>query len=194
MVSKLLLAVQETILRTRNEPSTLALMEKYIDIRKGLSFNKTPAVYGAFPTDPYSHTPKGQGARQPGMSGMVKEEILTRQMELGWFMENGRLNFDFLLLDRKELLSSQSVFSYWNVKEQMEQMELPAGSVAYTICQVPVVVRVSSENCIEVYRADGSTEWVASHALDSVNSQHIFQRDGVIHHLDVSFKLNDPFA
>ena len=41
MISKLLLAVQETIIRTRSEPSTPALMDKYADIRKGLSFNKT---------------------------------------------------------------------------------------------------------------------------------------------------------
>ena len=95
MVSKLLLAVQETILRTRDEPSTAALIEKYADIRKGQSFNKPPDVYGAFPTDPYSHTPKGQGAKQPGMTGMVKEEILTRQVELGFSIENGNITFDF---------------------------------------------------------------------------------------------------
>ena len=105
MVSKLLLAVQETILRTRSEPSAGALIEIYADIRKGQSFNKTPDVYGAFPTDPYSHTPKGQGAKQPGMTGMVKEEIITRQVELGLSIENGNLGFDFLLLDRREFLS-----------------------------------------------------------------------------------------
>ena len=104
MVSKLLLAVQETIMRTRNEPSTPSLIENYLDIRKGLSFNKTPENYRAFPTDPYSHTPKGQGAKQPGMTGMVKEEILTRQQELGLPMADGKLSFDHLLLDRKEFL------------------------------------------------------------------------------------------
>src|SRR6185295_10402981 len=40
MVSKLLLAVQETILRKKGESSIKALTEKYADIRKGLSFNK----------------------------------------------------------------------------------------------------------------------------------------------------------
>ena len=35
------------------------------------------------------------------MTGMVKEEILTRQMELGFSIENGHLVFDFLLLDRE---------------------------------------------------------------------------------------------
>jgi hypothetical protein len=100
MVSKLLLAVQETILRTRNETSTAALIETYADIRRGVCFNKSPGIYGAFPTDPYSHTPKGQGAKQPGMTGMVKEEILTRQMELGFSIEEGKIVFDFLLFER----------------------------------------------------------------------------------------------
>ena len=62
MVAKLLLAVQEIVLRAiarrtagldrgRLWPST------YYRIRAGLGFEKTVAEYGAFPTDPYSHTP-----------------------------------------------------------------------------------------------------------------------------------------
>ena len=41
-----------------------------------MGFKKTesPAEYGAFPDDPYSHTPSFGGARQPGMTGQVKEE------------------------------------------------------------------------------------------------------------------------
>ena len=186
MVSKLLMAVQESILRTRAESSTPALIERYIDIRKGLSFNKTPADYGAFPTDPYSHTPKGQGARQPGMSGMVKEEILTRQMELGWSVEHGQLFFDFILLDKGELLCNSSTFSYWNIHGQREQIEMPAGSLAYTICQVPVLLQDSKGTYIEVVRTDGMTERVDGHVLDIVNSLHIFRRDGAIHHLVIS--------
>jgi len=59
------------------------LADAYEDIRLGLGYCKTPDVYGAFPVDAYSHTPAGKGARQPGMTGQVKEEILTRQKELG---------------------------------------------------------------------------------------------------------------
>jgi len=186
MVSKLLLAVQETILRTRDEPSTPALIEDYTDIRKGLSFNKAPESYGAFPTDPYSHTPKGQGAKQPGMSGMVKEEILTRQRELGFSAEDGDLSFDFLLLDRNELLDNQAPFNYWRVEGQQGQIELPAGCLAYSICQVPIILQASNEAAIRIHFADGRMQQIDGHDLDSVNSRHILQRDGVIHHLVVS--------
>jgi hypothetical protein len=186
MISKLLLAVQETILRTRDEASTPKLIEKYIDIRKGLSFNKTPDVYGAFPTDPYSHTPKGQGAKQPGMTGMVKEEILTRQMELGFSIEDGNIAFDFLLLDEKEFLANASQFTYWDVNGQQQHMETPAGSIVYSICQVPTIIQNAHEACIQVHRMDGSIQQINGHILDSVNSRHIFQRNGVVHHLVVT--------
>jgi hypothetical protein len=187
MVSKLMLAVQETIKRTRSEPSTQGLLEKYADLSKGQSFNKTPAVYGAFPTDPYSHTPKGRGAKQPGMTGMVKEEILIRQAELGFSIENGNLVFDFLLLDRKEFLADSKAFSYWSVDGQQQQMELQAGSIAYTICQVPVILQESNETYIKVTLKDGSTQRIEGHVLDPVNSRHIFQRDGSVHRLVVCF-------
>ncbi len=186
MVSKLLLSVQETILRTRSEPSLMDLLDKYSDIRKGLSFNKTPRVYGAFPTDPYSHTPKGQGARQPGMTGLVKEEILTRQVELGFFIDQGMLAFDFLLLNENEFLADPTVFTYFGVDGNQEQIDLAAGSLAYLICQVPVILQASNENRITLYFTNGSTRLITGHVLDSINSRHIFQRDGVVHHLVVS--------
>ena len=189
MVSKLLLAVQETILRTCNEKTCPALIEKYQDIRSGLSFNRPPNDYGAFPTVPYSHTPKGQGAKQPGMTGMVKEEILTRQGELGYFINDGQIGFDFLLLDKKELLSTPEVYPYWNVKGQHEMIEVPAGCLAYTICQVPVIIQAAPEAKIAVHYYDDSTRIIEGLALDEENSRRIFTRDGTIHHLVVSCRV-----
>jgi hypothetical protein len=185
MVSKLILAVQETIRRTRDEFSIRGLREKYADLGKGQSFNKTPAEYGSFPTDPYSHTPKGRGAKQPGMTGMVKEEILTRQFELGFSIENGNLLFDFRLLDRKEFLADSKEFSYWDLDGQQQKLELQAGTMAYSICQVPVILQVANETCIKVHLTDGNVQRIEGHALDPANSRHIFQRDGVVHHLNV---------
>jgi hypothetical protein len=190
MVSKLLLAVQDTILRTREETSTPALIKKYLDIRKGLSFNKTPGNFGAFPTDPYSHTPKGQGAKQPGMSGMVKEEVITRQQELGLSIKGGKLSFDLLLLDRKEFLDQASTFTYWSVDGRKDQINLSAGSIAYTVCQVPVIIQKSSEAAIKIYYKDGTTQQILGHVLDSENSSHLFLRDGAIHHLFVTAESN----
>jgi hypothetical protein len=187
MVSKLLLAAQEAALLHRQEPAGSGLRQCYADIRQGLSFNKPPDVYGAFPTDPYSHTPKGQGAKQPGMTGMVKEEILTRLAELGASVEGGRLVFDRLLLDRQELLSAPAEFEYLDVSGQRQTIELKAGSLAYTICQAPVVLEEGEGSSIRVHNSDGSILRLEGKTLDEANSRHIFLRDGTVHHLTVTF-------
>ena len=187
MVSKLLLAIQETALRFRHEPAGKALIASYMDIRQGLGFKKSPASFGAFPTDPYSHTPKGQGAKQPGMSGVVKEEILTRQAELGLIVQDGRLVFDLCLLDSDELLPNPANFSWMDVTGRGQTLGIPSSSLAYTICQVPVVLQLASENCIKIFFSDGSQQTMVGHILDLDHSQHIFQRDGVVHHLEVCF-------
>jgi hypothetical protein len=63
---------------------------------------------------------------------------------------------------------------------------LQAGCLAYSICQVPVILQASNEEWITIHLTDGSTWKIEGHVLDSANSQHIFQRDGEIHHLVVS--------
>jgi hypothetical protein len=186
MVSKLLLAVQETIYRTKNEPSITKLVECYADIRAGQCFNKTPAEYGAFPTDPYSHTPAGQGAKQPGMTGMVKEEVLARLAELGVMVSAGRLGFDPLLLNQAEFLQAPETAVFMDVNGRLLQFELPAGTLAYSICQVPVMIKPSLTESITVFLADGSVQNLTGHWLDAENSQHIFRRDGFVHHLEVN--------
>ena len=60
---------------------------------------KTAAGGGARSADPYSHTAGEGGAQQPGMTGRVKEEILTRWGELGLRFAGGLIRFDPVLLD-----------------------------------------------------------------------------------------------
>jgi hypothetical protein len=189
MVSKLLLAVQETTVRCASEPVVDALVERYFDIRDGLGFNKPPDVYGAFPTDPYSHTPKGRGAKQPGMSGMVKEEIITRLAELGLSINDGNLVFDKLLLDPHELIDAPATFNYLDANGHQQQIEVKAGALAYTFCQVPIILQAAQNSGIEVFITNGRTKKIAGRVLDKANSQHIFTRDGFIHHLVVCMNV-----
>jgi hypothetical protein len=191
MVAKLLLAVQETVLRDRHGACTNSLVEKYHDIRAGFSFTKSPAEYGAFPTDPYSHTPKGHGAKQPGMTGLVKEEILTRQAELGLRIEQGRLVFDPLLLDTRELLASPDVYTYLDVNGKTQSLQLDAGSLVYTICQTPVVLKRTGKPSITVLFSDGHTQHFEGNGLDVENSRHIFERDGVLNYLIVNTPIHE---
>ena len=194
MVSKLLLAAQEVAQQARSEPSgeelSRALAGKYKDIRQGLGFHKSPDVFGAFPTDPYSHTPEGQGAKQPGMTGEVKEEILTRQAEMGLCIRAGRVFFDPFLLDPEELLTAPSVFTWLDTAGQRQSLALPGGSLVYTFCQVPIIVQAAHETMIEVHRTDGMVQMIYGQELDAANSQHIFRRNGQVHHLWVRLTLN----
>ncbi len=185
MISKLLLAVQETVQRTQMQASTQGLLERYTDIRAGQCFNKSAEEYGAFPTDPYSHTPAGQGAKQPGMSGMVKEEILARQAELGYTIAEGSIVFDFLLFNRKELLAQPSTFRYLALDGIWQDLPLPVESCAYTICQVPVIIHAGTIAEVHIYYADGRIIEIKGHRLDIETSRHIFERDGFVHHLEV---------
>jgi hypothetical protein len=192
MVSKLLLATQEALLNavnTENTPDTIGgLMEAYFDIRQGLGFNKTPDVYGAFPTDPYSHSPEGQGAKQPGMTGMVKEEILTRLAEVGLMVEDGSLLFNPLLVRSREFLTAPSMFRYFDVDGQEQRLELPAGSFGYTFCQVPIVLQIAELPQIIVLLGNQSTEAIPGDTLPAELCKHIFARDGVVRQLTVFIK------
>jgi hypothetical protein len=190
MISKLLLAVQETVLQFEHEENVDELLEFYEDIQKGLGTNKPPEVYGAFPTDPYSHTPKGRGAKQPGMTGAVKEEILTRLAELGLIVEHGRLRFDLVMLDRHELLSAPGKFAYLDVDGNQQEIELEAGSLAYTICQTPVILEAKDTMRITVRYVDGTDQTIQGNVLDEGSSRHIFERDGVVRKLIVAFPAN----
>jgi hypothetical protein len=97
-----------------------------------------------------------------------------------------------LLFDRHELLLQPSVFSYLDVSARQQQIELKPGSLAYTICQTPVILQISNEMQIAVFLADGSVQHVEGNVLDTPNSRHIFLRDGLIHHLIVSFPIAGP--
>jgi hypothetical protein len=105
MVAKLLLAVQERVFEASdaNAPELPALVAHYRCVRDGLGYRKSAAEWGAFPADPYSHTAGEGGAQQPGMTGQVKEEILTRWGELGLRFESGLIRFDPVLLDINEV-------------------------------------------------------------------------------------------
>lgn len=192
MVSKLLLAVQENVFRAAAMRSAAlpALIDAYYDIRAGLGFNKTPAVYGAFPLDPYSHTPRDQGAKQPGMTGTVKEEILTRLGELGIIIEDGEIVFNPVLLRPEEFLSEPAVMSYWDADDKPQQVQVPAGTLAFTLCRVPIIVQPAKEDLCLVTLSDGTKQSIAGWRVPADMSQHIFAHDGAVR--GITIQMNTP--
>jgi len=188
MVSKLMLAVCESYFQALKSETGNDHLGKmvyhYYDVRAGIGLNKEPEIYGAFPTDAYSHTPGNGGAKQPGMTGQVKEDIMSRFCELGVVVESGKISFNPGLLRRSEFLRSPDNFhsiSFGNI----EQI-IPIGtdSLAFTICQVPVIYHISSKSFIIINTEEGISE-IDGLILTDVICTSIFNRNGYVRQLDV---------
>ena len=175
MVSKLLLAVQENIFKAEklgDSANVKKLTESYYEVRAGLGYNKAPELYGAFPFDPYSHTPSGQGAKQPGMTGQVKEEVLTRFGELGVLIEDGKASFAPVILQEGEVRKD--------------------GSLSFTWCGVPVTYKFKSgipTTLADAQKAKISVNGKAreGNSLTTEESSALFQREGKITAIEVEF-------
>ena len=164
------------------------LADCYFDIRAGIGFNKTPDNYGAFPTDPYSHTPGFAGAKQPGMTGQVKEEVITRLMELGLSVSAGAICFKPFILRKSEFLSSADSLSYFDIAGDQQTVALEAGQLGFTYCQVPVVYSLADETSIVVSFADGSEKAISGEAIDAQTSLAIFDKTGEVVKINVALQ------
>jgi hypothetical protein len=192
MVSKLQLAVQEVCLQAiqTNETAEVIgkLLEHYYEINAGIGVHKSPSLYGAFPTDPYSHTPANKGAQQPGMTGQVKEDILSRFGELGVFVADGCLYFNPCLLRKDEFTAQERTFNYVTLNKEHKTFAPPVGSICFTYCQLPVIYNLSDENYLEIEKKDGTLMKQNSLYLNRENSTHIFCRTGEITKITVHVK------
>jgi hypothetical protein len=194
MVGKLLVAVQERCYAAAEAGVAPALVARlaaaYHELREGMAgTHKTPEAYGAIPLDPYSHTPRQSGARQPGMTGQVKEEVLARMGELGVRVKDGRIRFWPLLLRRSELLTRPSALEVLAVDGTRSALALEAGSLAFTLCQVPVVYRLARARGaapgVEVVSREGAVARVLGDTLDPGLAAEIFARTGAVRRLEV---------
>jgi hypothetical protein len=185
MVAKLLVAVQASVTDAQREQAatetTARLIDAYWRVRAGLGFNKTAEEFGAMPLDPYSHTPAHAGAQQPGMTGLVKEELLTRPLEVGVRIQDGEVRFDPTLLRQSELLDQPESWPVLDVTMNPVDIELEVGSLGITLCQVPVVVSVAhDEPEVTVRFSDGTTRRIPGLALDREVSAEVFRRTGIV--------------
>tara|TARA_S200000501_G_scaffold81790_1_gene73844 strand:+ start:74209 stop:77589 length:3381 start_codon:yes stop_codon:yes gene_type:complete len=196
MISKLLLSVQESFLRYKDVqlPSARSrelkkLGQLYYNIRSGLSSSKTPQEYGAFPYDPYSHTPSHSGAQQPGMTGQVKEEILTRFGELGCRVIDEQLFFDPCLLREDEFLSRSTLFEFYDIYQVRRKIEIKKNQIGFTYCQVPIIYILFDQlqARILIMFDDNSEIELIGNKLTKNQSRNIFNRNGKIIQINVFF-------
>ena len=195
MVSKLLLAVQESCLQAisngEDEVMIGHLLEHFYEINEGIGVHKSPELYGAFPTDPYSHTPGGKGAQQPGMTGQVKEDVITRFGELGVFVKHGKLYFNPCLLRKEEFLSKETSFEYLSLLRGTQSIIIPSNSLAFTYCQVPIIYHISNKDHLEIIFKDGTSSKIDALVIDRITSEKIFKRTGDI--VQINANVNNAY-
>ena len=180
MVSKLLLATAEVIKSADDggvgRDALSPLLERFDDIKEGLGLHMSPAEYGAFPVDPYSHTTGFSGVQQPGMTGQVKEDVITRFYELGVKINQGEISFAPVLLKRSEFLSKPETWKF-SIGGDVQSENLEAGSLAFTLCGVPVIYRLAESSGIQLFTDRETPEQVSGNQLDASWSRSLFRRE-----------------
>ena len=192
MVSKLQLAVLESCNSAIESEADAVdvgnLLDHYYEINAGIGVHKSPKLYGAFPTDAYSHTPAGKGAQQPGMTGQVKEDILSRFGELGVVVSEGTLGFNPRLLRGNEFLKESNIFHYIAIPTKKDSILVSEGSLCFTYCQVPIIYTIAEEDSLTVDFSNGTAKTFNSLSLDTETSEHVFNRNGEVVQLNVHIK------
>ena len=136
--------------------------------------DKKPSEYGAFPGDPYSHTPSMKGVQQPGMTGQVKEDIISRFIELGVGVRAGKLRFKPILLRKQEFIRGDK----------------GTDSLAFSFCGTPVRFITGEKLSAHIYYSDGEVESCDDAELNLLQSQAVFSRSGTIKNIDVFIPEN----
>lgn len=185
MISKLMVAAQEVTLKAAEteigEDTCARLAACYYDIQSGLGFRQSAEGYGAFPSEPYSHSPGHAGAQQPGLTGQVKEGILARFGELGAVFKDGCLKFRPRLLRAAEFAGLPASPSH---------PEIPANTVSFTLAQTPVTYLrcedLEHAHAV-VHLADGSELNLPNAILDPDLTRELTRQTGRITQIEVSF-------
>ena len=196
MVSKLMLAVQRVFWKAKEAEESAAVLaalaRHYYFIRTGLGYDWDPGRFGAFPVDPHSHSSSDTRARQPGLTGRVKEDLLARWGELGVRVTAGRITFDPALLRKSEFLAQPGTLRTFDWAGEAAVIDLNPGSLGFTLCQVPIIYTLADEPLVTLSPAGERTITRASLTLKRRESQAIFGRTGSIRRIEVGLKPGLP--
>ena len=181
MVSKLMVAAQEVALAAGEigAPTFRGLAAAYYSVQRGLGYRQSPESYGAFPAEPYSHSPGQAGAQQPGLTGQVKEGLLCRAGELGVAYENGRLSFRPSLLRAAE---------FEGLPAGPGREALEEGVISFFVSRVPVTyhrVEGTEEAHATIHLDDDSKEDVPGALLDPELTSEIIRGTGKVTGIEV---------
>jgi hypothetical protein len=130
------------------------------------------------------------------MTGQVKEEILTRWGELGVRIANGHVRFRPRLLRALEFCDTPSTLRYLDVDGSWQHLAVPAGALAFTWCQVPVLYRIDGQGdpALTITYADGEPRVSHTAELSPQDSAALFLRNGRVRQLSLTLGPDTLFV
>jgi hypothetical protein len=127
-----------------------------------------------------------RGAQQPGMTGQVKEDILVSIGELGIVVAEGNVHFMPHLLRKSDFIAEGGIVEFIDIRQMRQTYEMPANSMGFTYCQVPVIYRISDQDSIEITTDDGNVTSIEGLTLGDHFSREVFGRTGMVAKVVVS--------
>jgi hypothetical protein len=115
----------------------------------------------------------------------VKEDLLSRFGDVGVVVDDGRIHFVAERVIGDEFLEAPQAFAYVAPGGGDARLDLDEGTMAFTVCQVPVILHRLGDPRIELTYADASIVVVGGLVLDAEASAAIFERSGDVARLDV---------
>ncbi|MCU0327767.1 MAG: hypothetical protein MUE53_02145 [Chitinophagales bacterium] len=189
MVSKLYLSIAENLEKIDDKDTNVkeAMTMHFLHTGQGIGLYKSANEYGAFPTDPYSHTPLHRGAQQPGMTGQVKEDIITRFKELGIILGEGKLQFAPKFLQKSEFFEEENTLIFYDLNGSEISIDVPKNSLAFTICQVPIIYIQSNKSKVTIHFDNHIVE-IEGNEINAEQTANNFDRSGEILKIEVELK------
>ena len=118
------------------------------------------------------------------MTGQVKEDIISRFGELGLRVFDGKISFDPTILRKDEFNLTESVFKYVDYNSKIKSINLSKNTLAFSICQVPVIYHLSKSEKIIIKFENGDSK-------KSRGNEKIFERNNEIEKIDVFVVKNE---
>ena len=135
----------------------------------------------------YSHSQADGGARQPGMSGQVKEDLLSRLGEVGLRIREGQIQFDGSLLHEGELRDTAGSLR----SPSGETIEVPTGALAISHCGVPFIIRRGASPGVDLVAVDGTRTRCEGAEIDAATSRAIWARSGDLQRVEVTLPTTE---
>ena len=126
------------------------------------------------------------GVQQPGMTGQVKEDLLSRLMELGVKISNGCIVIDPVLLTNDEFLTDVAFARATPYALKYPHVEFGSNVLAFSFCNVPFVYTIGGTNGVKVTLTSGEVVVSGLMELSEKLSQDIFARNGNVEKVEVT--------